>query len=80
MVKQRSFSPGMSDDANDPSAAFLDALRTQAMDEMHVAALEYGIVLKDLGTCTALSERCSSNSILSCHGPAFQGRDSCYNG
>jgi hypothetical protein len=26
----------------------LDALRTRAMDEMHEAALEYGIVLKDL--------------------------------
>lgn len=48
MVKQRSFGPGISDDTNDPSAAFLDALRVQAMDEMHVAALEYGIVLKDL--------------------------------
>lgn len=48
MVKQRSFGPGAMDDTNDPSAAFLDALRIQAMDEMHVAALEYGIVLKDL--------------------------------
>ena len=33
----------------DASSAFLDALRTRAMDEMHEAALEYGIVLKDLG-------------------------------
>ena len=49
MVKQRSFGPGAMEDTNDPSAAFLDALRTQAMDEMHVAALEYGIILKDLG-------------------------------
>jgi regulator of protease activity HflC (stomatin/prohibitin superfamily) len=36
------------EDVNDPSSAFLDALRTRAMDEMHEAALEYGIVLKDL--------------------------------
>jgi len=36
------------DDGSDPSSAFLDALRTRAMDEMHEAALEYGIVLKDL--------------------------------
>jgi len=49
MVKQRSFGPGAMEDTNDPSAAFLDALRTQAMDEMNVAALEYGIILKDLG-------------------------------
>ena len=34
---------------DDASSAFLDALRTRAMDEMHHAALEYGIVLKDLG-------------------------------
>jgi hypothetical protein len=37
------------DDGTDASSAFLDALRTRAMDEMHEAALEYGIVLKDLG-------------------------------
>jgi hypothetical protein len=37
------------EDGTDPSSAFLDALRTRAMDEMHEAALEYGIVLKDLG-------------------------------
>jgi len=50
MVKQRSLGGDhmKSGDANDPSAAFLDALRTQAMDELHQAALEYGIVLKDL--------------------------------
>lgn len=34
------------DDGTDPSSAFLDALRTRAMDEMHEASLEYGIVLK----------------------------------
>ncbi|KAJ8520996.1 hypothetical protein ONZ45_g2256 [Pleurotus djamor] len=45
MVKQRSLGPDMQEDA---SSAFLDALRTRAMDEMHEAALEYGIVLKDL--------------------------------
>jgi hypothetical protein len=51
MVKQRSLGPDAVDENSDPSAAFLDALRTQAMDEMHIAALEYGIILKDLGTC-----------------------------
>jgi len=50
MVKQRSLGPDNMDDGTDPSSAFLDALRTRAMDEMHEAALEYGIVLKDLGT------------------------------
>jgi regulator of protease activity HflC (stomatin/prohibitin superfamily) len=48
MVKQRSLGPDNMDDGTDPSSAFLDALRTRAMDEMHEAALEYGIVLKDL--------------------------------
>ncbi|KAF8553419.1 hypothetical protein OG21DRAFT_1497744 [Imleria badia] len=48
MVKQRSLGPDNFDDGTDPSSAFLDALRTRAMDEMHEAALEYGIVLKDL--------------------------------
>jgi regulator of protease activity HflC (stomatin/prohibitin superfamily) len=48
MVKQRSMGPDNMDDGTDPSAAFLDALRTRAMDEMHEASLEYGIVLKDL--------------------------------
>lgn len=47
MVKQRSFGPDM-DDGTDASSAFLDALRTRAMDDLHIAALEYGIVLKDL--------------------------------
>ena len=49
MVKQRSLGPDNMDDGSDPSSAFLDALRTRAMDDMHEAALEYGIVLKDLG-------------------------------
>ncbi|OCB86554.1 band 7 domain-containing protein [Sanghuangporus baumii] len=48
MVKQRSLGPDNLDTADDASSAFLDALRTRAMDEMHIAALEYGIVLKDL--------------------------------
>lgn len=51
MIKQRNIGGDhiQLNDANDPSSAFLDALRTQAMDELHQAALEYGIVLKDLG-------------------------------
>ncbi|KAJ2917588.1 hypothetical protein MD484_g2772, partial [Candolleomyces efflorescens] len=48
MVKQRSLGPDNMDDGTDPSSPFLDALRTRAMDDMHDAALEYGIVLKDL--------------------------------
>lgn len=50
MVKQRSLGPDNLEDSTDPSSAFLDALRTRAMDDLHCAALEYGIVLKDLGT------------------------------
>ncbi len=49
MVKQRSLGPDNMENGDDASSAFLDALRTRAMDEMHLAALEYGIVLKDLG-------------------------------
>ncbi|KIJ54086.1 hypothetical protein M422DRAFT_25046 [Sphaerobolus stellatus SS14] len=50
MVKQRSLGGDHfnSSEVNDPSAAFLDALRTQAIDELHQAAIEYGIELKDL--------------------------------
>ncbi|KAF6764910.1 hypothetical protein DFP72DRAFT_799328 [Ephemerocybe angulata] len=48
MVKQRSLGPDNMDDGTDPSSPFLDALRTRAMDDMHDAALEYGIILKDL--------------------------------
>jgi len=48
MVKQRSLGPEASEPNDDPSSAFLDALRTRALDELHLAALEYGIVLKDL--------------------------------
>ena len=50
MVKQRSLGPDNMESGDDASSAFLDALRTRAMDEMHLAALEYGIILKDLGT------------------------------
>ena len=49
MVKQRSLGPENMDDGTDASSAFLDALRTRAMDDLHLAALEYGIVMKDLG-------------------------------
>jgi regulator of protease activity HflC (stomatin/prohibitin superfamily) len=49
MVKQRSLGPDNMEDGSDPSSAFLDALRSRAMDDMHEAALEYGIILKDLG-------------------------------
>ncbi|KAJ7135020.1 hypothetical protein C8R43DRAFT_1021950 [Mycena crocata] len=48
MIKQRTLGPGNLEEPNDPSSQFLDSLRTQALDEMHEAALEYGIVLKDL--------------------------------
>ncbi|KAH8082803.1 hypothetical protein BXZ70DRAFT_958695 [Cristinia sonorae] len=48
MVKQRSLGPDNLDDGTDASAAFLDALRTRAMDDLLDAAREYGIVLKDL--------------------------------
>ena len=50
MVKQRSLGPDNMDDGSDASSAFLDALRTRAMDDLHLAALEYGIIMKDLGT------------------------------
>ena len=49
MVKQRSFAPDSLDSGDDASSAFIDALRTRAMDDMLLAAQEYGIVLKDLG-------------------------------
>lgn len=48
MVKQRSLGPDNLDDGTDGSSAFLDALRTRAMDDLHEAALEYGIHMKDL--------------------------------
>jgi hypothetical protein len=48
MVKQRSLGPDNMEVNDDSSSAFLDALRTRALDDLHIAALEYGIVLKDL--------------------------------
>jgi regulator of protease activity HflC (stomatin/prohibitin superfamily) len=48
MVKQRSLGPDNLEDGSEPSAAFLDALRTRAMDDLYEAAKEYGILLKDL--------------------------------
>jgi hypothetical protein len=47
MVKQRSLG-GDGIEELDSSSQFLDALRTHAMDDLHTAALEYGITLKDL--------------------------------
>jgi len=48
MVKQRSFGADSMESGDDAASPFLDALRTRAMDEMHLAALQYGIVLRDL--------------------------------
>jgi len=47
MVKQRSIG-GDGMEETERSSEFLDALRTHAMDDLHTAALEYGIILKDL--------------------------------
>ena len=47
MVKQRSLG-GDAIEEYESSSQFLDALRTHAMDDLHAAALEYGITLKDL--------------------------------
>jgi hypothetical protein len=47
MVKQRSLGGDGVEDS-ESSSQFLDALRTHAMDDLHNAALEYGIILKDL--------------------------------
>ncbi|KAI0246092.1 hypothetical protein BJV78DRAFT_197706 [Lactifluus subvellereus] len=47
MVKQRSLG-GDTVEEMEGSSQFLDALRTHAMDDLHTAALEYGITLKDL--------------------------------
>lgn len=50
MVKQRSLGPDnlRGGEEDDSTAAFLDALRTRAMDDLLLAAQEYGITLKDL--------------------------------
>lgn len=44
MLKQRSIGPDNDNphDQDDPASAFLDALRTRAMDDLLVAATEYG--------------------------------------
>jgi hypothetical protein len=47
MVKQRSLGGDGIEDS-ESSSQFLDALRTHALDDLHTAALEYGIILKDL--------------------------------
>lgn len=44
MVKQRNIGPDQMDENRDASSAFLDALRTGAMDDLLVAATEYGYV------------------------------------
>ena len=41
MVKQRSLGPDNLDDGSDGSSAFLDALRTRAMDDLHEADPSY---------------------------------------
>lgn len=73
MVKQRSLGPDM-DDGSDASSAFLDALRTRAMDDLHLAALDYGIVLKDLGMSYPSHFAALLAYILySCYRPTIQG-------
>lgn len=48
-MRQRGFQPGDAVEAiDDSSTAFLDALRTRAMDELHESAAEYGLQLQDL--------------------------------
>lgn len=67
MVKQRSLGGDhITPAGDDASSAFLDALRTQAMDELHQAALEYGIVLKDLGKRISSSRPCLYSQMESC--------------
>lgn len=61
------------DDGSDASSAFLDALRTRAMDDLLEAALEYGIHLKDLGTYPTLCSFLQSLPFHSCHRPTVQG-------
>ncbi|KAK4051584.1 hypothetical protein OIV83_002724 [Microbotryomycetes sp. JL201] len=50
LVKQRAFAAGddISSGNTNENAAFLDALRTRAMDELEHAAREYGITLKEV--------------------------------
>jgi hypothetical protein len=53
MIKQRSIGGDHMEDMNENDASgssqFLDSLRSRAIDDLHAAALEYGIILKDLG-------------------------------
>lgn len=85
MVKQRSLGPDNMDDGTDASSAFLDALRTRAMDDLHSAALEYGIVLKDLGA-SANAHRWPTRFVGltyhsdSRHRPTVQGRHRAHHG
>ena len=61
MIKQRTVGPDM-EEPSDISSQFLDSLRSRAMDDLHQAALEYGIVLKDLGALPILIiTRCSND-------------------
>jgi hypothetical protein len=46
MVKQCSIGGNSMEEGG--SSQFLDALRTHTMDDLHTAALKYGIILKDL--------------------------------
>ncbi|KAH9956128.1 hypothetical protein BGW80DRAFT_1234594 [Lactifluus volemus] len=48
MVEQRSLVGSDNMENAEGSSQFLDALRTHAMDDLHAAALEYGITLKTL--------------------------------
>jgi hypothetical protein len=56
MVKQRSFGPDQMDDGTDSSSAFLDALRTRAMDDLLLAAQEYGSVQVKFPTSVSVTE------------------------
>ena len=53
MVKQRSIGGDTAEDGDSPSQ-FLDALRKHALDDLRDAALEYGIILKDLAVIDRL--------------------------
>jgi hypothetical protein len=51
MAKSRNVGSGLSDpneEADDVQAAFVDAVRNQATDDLAAVAVEYGILLKDL--------------------------------
>ena len=63
MIKQRQIGPDVMEDQTDSNAAFLDALRTRAMDELVEASTEYGILLKDL----AVIDRQFKGKVFSIH-------------